>query len=942
MTDYKQTLNLLQTNFPMQAKLAQQEPKILARWQTIDLYKQRGHHAAGRPSFVLHDGPPYANGDIHIGHAVNKALKDIIIRAKFLSGFATPYVPGWDCHGLPIEINVEKKLGKVGSKVSAKVFRQACRVYAAEQLARQCADFKRLGVLGDWEHPYLTMDPRFEANVIRALATIYTKGYLQQGVKPVYWCFDCHSSLAEAEVVYQDKQSPSIDVKFTVVDLPVWLNKFQFDEPTQQGQGDVSLVIWTTTPWTLPANRGVALHPELSYVLVQLGAERLIIARDLVTAVMARYGREDYQVLASAPGAALVMLQLQHPFYAYTVPVVLGEHVTLDAGTGAVHIAPSHGEDDYKLGKQYQLPMDLWVQGNGYFVADLALFGGARIWQAQADVIAALQARHKLVHHTMINHSYPHCWRHKTPLIYRATPQWFINMEHKNLRQQALAVTTAVHWMPTWGQERMVKMLQGRPDWCISRQRSWGVPIPLFVHKHTQQPHPDSSHIMAQVAQLVEQHTIEAWFDAPAAFFGVDASQYDKLNDVLDVWFDAGATHHAVLNQAVQQQWPELRFPADLYLEGSDQYRGWFQSSLLSSVAIHGRAPYQQILTHGFVVDAQGRKMSKSLGNVIAPEKILNSLGADILRLWVALTDYKTEMVISDEVLTRTTDVYRRIRNTIRFLLANTTDFDPQQDMVAITQMLEIDRWVLATAATYQEKILQDYENYTLPFIVQKIQHFCAVELGGFYLDVIKDRQYTCQAHSLARRSAQTAMFHLLEAMVRWIAPVLVFTADEIWQYMPARQAPSVHLALWYKPLAEYALAAQLGAHWEVIIAVRTAVNKQLEKQRQQGKIGAPLEAAVTLFAKGEIKSILVALSDELRFILITSSAIVQDWELKSSDAVSTDLADLAIQVVASPYEKCSRCWHRCRTVDQQADYPGLCSRCVENVAGTGETRRFA
>ncbi|MCH8080186.1 MAG: isoleucine--tRNA ligase, partial [Proteobacteria bacterium] len=681
MSAYKDTLNLPKTDFPMRGNLANREPEILKKWQEMDLYGQIREQQSGKQTFILHDGPPYANGDIHIGHAVNKILKDIIVKSRGLSGFDAPYVPGWDCHGLPIEMMVEKKIGKAGYKVDTHTFRNACRDYAAKQVEKQCVDFQRLGVLGDWHKPYLTMDFKNEANIIRAFGKIVDAGHLHKGSKPVHWCIDCASALAEAEVEYEDKTSPAVDVRFAFVDQEaIWSCT---DEAIQhKGQGDISTVIWTTTPWTLPANQAVCVHPDFEYDLIQCqtenGPQCLLLARELHASVLQRCGIDEYQIIASFNGASLEGLKLQHPFYDREVPVILGKHVTLEAGTGAVHTAPGHGQDDYIIGSQYGLPVDNPVGGNGCFLPETEIFAGEYVFKANAHVIEVLIEKQMLLHHEQLQHSYPHCWRHKTPIIFRATPQWFISMDDNGLRQKALEEIENVEWMPDWGQQRIDGMVRDRPDWCISRQRTWGVPITLFVHKQTGELHPETQRLIEAVAIRVEQGGIDVWFELDKKeLLGKDANDYEKITDTLDVWFDSGVTHASVL-QADER----LAFPADLYLEGSDQHRGWFQSSLLTSVAMNEVAPYQSVLTHGFTVDAQGKKMSKSKGNVVSPQKIMNSLGADILRLWVAATDYSTEMNVSDEILKRMSDAYRRLRNTARYLLANLEGFDPVKDCV--------------------------------------------------------------------------------------------------------------------------------------------------------------------------------------------------------------------------------------------------------------------
>jgi isoleucyl-tRNA synthetase len=794
VTDYKDTLNLPSTDFPMRANLAQREPEMFAAWDRDGLYARVREACAGRPRFVLADGPPYANGDIHIGHAVNKILKDIIVRSRTLAGFDAPYIPGWDCHGLPIELQVEKKIGKVGHEVDARRFREACRAYAAEQVDRQRTDFKRLGVLGDWERPYLTMDYQVEADTVRALGRIIERGHLLKGEKPVHWCVDCGSALAEAEVEYEDKTSHAIDVRFRVEDELDFMRRCTLDDDSD---GPVSVVIWTTTPWTLPANQAVALHPALNYALVRVNDERLLLAADLVEAAMKRYGFDGWQIVGHCTGAALEGVNLHHPFLDRHVPVILGEHVTLEAGTGAVHTAPGHGQDDYLVGRHYGLPVENPVGPDGRFLPGTEFFAGESVHQANGHVIEVLRERGALVVSEKVRHSYPHCWRHKTPIIFRATPQWFISMDQAELRETALAAIRKVQWVPQWGQARIEGMVAGRPDWCISRQRNWGVPIPLFVHTESGRLHPDTPALIEAVAQRIEQAGIEAWFSLdPKELLGGEAANYQKVGDTLDVWFDSGVTHATVTEVR-----KELGLPADLYLEGSDQHRGWFQSSLLTAVAMRGEAPYRAVLTHGFTVDAQGQKMSKSRGNVVAPQKVVDTLGADILRLWVAATDYSAEMAVSDEILKRTADAYRRMRNTARFLLANLAGFDPKRDMLPPEKMLPLDRWAVDQALKVQARVTDAYERYQFHQIYQRVHNFCSVELGSFYLDVIKDRQYTTRADSVARRSAQTAMYHVIEAMVRWLAPILAFTAEEIWREIPGRRGESVLLSTWYEGL---------------------------------------------------------------------------------------------------------------------------------------------
>jgi isoleucyl-tRNA synthetase len=942
--NYKDTLNLPETAFPMRGNLASREPERLRQWQENDLYARMREARRGADQFILHDGPPYANGEIHIGHAVNKVLKDIIIKSKVLSGFDAPYVPGWDCHGLPIELNVEKKKGKAGVKIPVAEFRKACRAYANTQVDKQREDFKRLGIIGDWDRPYLTMDYRFEADILRALGKIIGNGHLQRGFKPVHWCTDCGSALAEAEVEYEDKTSPAIDVRFPVVDEAAWLDRCEIGAGGP-GEGRISVVIWTTTPWTLPANRAVSLHPDLDYALVQCdlgnGPERLLIAEAMREGVMERYGAEDHRVVARCTGSALEGQMLQHPFYDRQVPVIVGDHVTTEAGTGAVHTAPGHGQEDYVVGSRYNLPVDNPVGPDGKFIEDTELFAGEHVFNANGHVLEVLQERGALVHAEKLRHSYPHCWRHKTPIIFRATAQWFINMDQAGLRKQALDEIKKVRWMPDWGQARIEGMVESRPDWCISRQRNWGVPIALFVDKDSQEPHPDSRRLIEEVAKRVEREGLHAWFDLdPAELLGEEADRYVKVTDTLDVWFDSGVTHHCVLESR-----DELRFPADLYLEGSDQHRGWFQSSLLTSVAMRGVAPYRQVLTHGFTVDAEGRKMSKSRGNVVAPQKVVNSLGADILRLWVAATDYRNEMSVSDEILKRMGDSYRRMRNTARFLLANLAGFDPARDILPPEKMLPLDRWAVDRARRLQQLIVAAYESYEFHLIYQKVHNFCSVDMGAFYLDVIKDRQYTTQKDSIARRSAQTAMYRIIEAMVRWLAPILSFTADEIWEHIPGERSGSVFTAHWYDALYGMADDEDMGpAFWERVMRVRAAVNRELEKLRNDKTIGSSLDAEVDLYCDDDTAALLGRLGDELRFVLITSYARVHPLGGKPDHAVDGELSDgeLWIAATASEHAKCPRCWHHREDIGSNAEHPELCDRCVENVAGGGEQRRYA
>lgn len=936
MTDYKQTLNLPKTKFSMKANLGQREPERLKKWQAMDLYATQQAQQADRPMFVLHDGPPYANAAIHLGTGLQKILKDIVMKSKVMSGFHVPYVPGWDCHGLPIELNVEKKVGKAGAKLSHEAFRKACREYATKQVAVQKEDFQRLGVFGEWQNPYLTMNQSYEADEMRALATIIENGHFERGQKPVHWCIECGSALAEAEVVYKDKDSPAIDVGFFAVTPGDFAKAFGLNDALD----NVIVPIWTTTPWTLPANQAVSMNPNFDYVLIrcELAGQRrhLVMAKALIDSVMTRYGVSDYQVLAEVKGEALESLQLQHPFIDRVVPITLGDHVTIEAGTGNVHTAPAHGLDDYAIGGRYHLPEDNPVDSRCCFVEGTPLVGGQHVFKANPIIVEALRESGHLLHDETINHSYPHCWRHKKPLIFRATPQWFVSMDKNGLRAQALEAVKTVRWHPTWGEQRITNMIETRPDWCISRQRTWGVPIAVFIHRDTGEAHPDSAALMRRVADIVEEKGIDAWYELNAAdLLGDDADAYEKVTDTLDVWLDAGVSHACVLAKR-----DELRLPADLYFEGSDQYRGWFQSSILTSLAMHGHAPTKQIVTHGYVVDGHGHKMSKSVGNVLAPKELVKQLGADVLRLWVSSSDFTDDIRQSDEIFKRCSDAYRRIRNTARFLISNLYDFDPAKDLLPGDQLVALDRWAIVAAKQLQEKIITAYEEYHFQSIYQMVHNFCTVEMGSFYLDIIKDRLYTAASNSVARRSAQTAMYHILEAFVRWMAPILCYTADEIWEYIPGDREASVFLAEWYHGFDEVAVADDID--WGQLIPLRDAVNKVLETHRQAGEIGSGLDASVSVYANSSLYPELQKLQDELRFVLITSDAVAKPLEEAVEAASATDIEGVKVLVSVSPHEKCERCWQRREAVGQNAAHETLCERCVDNIDSDGEERQFA
>ncbi len=939
--DYKATLHLPATDFPMRGDLPKREPDTLARWESQGLYAQLRENAKGRPLFVLHDGPPYANGAIHLGHAVNKILKDIIVKSKYLAGFDAPYIPGWDCHGLPIEIAIEKKFGKVGVKLDAVEFRQKCREYAESQIDLQRRDFKRLGVIGDWDNPYKTLDFRFEANEIRALAKIVANGHLTRGVKPVHWCFDCGSALAEAEIEYADKVSPAVDVAYAARDAQAVAQAFGADVPADV---EIALPIWTTTPWTLPASLAISIGGELEYALVEGPAHDgkrrwLVLADALAARALQRYGVTDVVVHARVKGGALEGLLFAHPFYdTRDIPVLLGDHVSAEDGTGAVHTAPGHGQEDYVVSKQYGL-LDKYtaaqlnpVDGRGvYLPSTPAAHGvelaGLHIWKANDVIVDVLKQSGVLLAFSKMEHSYPHCWRHKTPIAFRATPQWFISMEQAHLRADALEAIKQVGWFPQWGEARIAGMVDGRPDWTISRQRTWGVPIALFVHRETGESHPRSVELMRAVADRVEQGGVDVWYTLDAAeLLGDEAKDYDKITDILDVWFDSGVTHEGVLLER------GLGKPADLYLEGSDQHRGWFQSSLLTGVAIDRQAPYKQCLTHGFTVDEHGRKMSKSLGNGIEPQDIMKTLGADILRLWIASADYSNEMSLSQEILKRNADAYRRLRNTARFLLSNLNGFDPARDLVAPADMVALDRWIVHRAFDVQEKIKAAYDRYDFAEIVQALLNFCSVDLGSLYLDVTKDRLYTMREDSRGRRSAQSAMYRIAEAFVRWIAPVLSFTADEMWGYLPGERTGNVLFATWYDGLAPLSADAALNAaDFDQLLVLREQVAKVLEPMRANGLIGAALEAEIAVSVNAATAAKWQPLADELRFFFISGDVTVSE--------VSAD----EVFVLATPTtkSKCVRCWHHRADVGAHAEHPELCGRCVSNIDGAGETREW-
>jgi isoleucyl-tRNA synthetase len=957
MADHKDTLNLPDTPFPMRGDLAKREPQWVADWKARDVYGAIRAASKGRPKFILHDGPPYANGDIHIGHAVNKILKDVIVKSRNMAGFDAPYVPGWDCHGMPIEREIEKQHGK---NLAVDKTQSLCRAYATTQIERQKADFMRLGVLGEWDNPYKTMHYKTEADEIRVLGRILEKGYVYRGLKPVNWCFDCQSALAEAEVEYADKKDIAIDVGFPFAEPDKVAAAFGLERlPREDGR----IVIWTTTPWTIPSNQALNLHPEIRYALVDTPKGLLILAADLVERNLERWGidKAAARTIATAPGAALAGIAFRHPLaardpgYERLSPVYLGDYVTLDTGTGVVHSAPAYGVEDFISCKTHGMTDDQIltpVMADGRYAGSLPLFGGLSIWDANPKIVTALEEAGSLLKSEGYGHSYMHCWRHKTPIIYRASTQWFAAMDAppgygdakpaESLRETALRAVDATKFYPAWGKQRLYSMIANRPDWTLSRQRQWGVPMPFLVHKETGRLHPRTPDLLEAVARRVEQEGIEAWqridVAALAAEVGLDdAAQYDKVRDTLDVWFDSGSTFQTVMGgpggetNGMGSHGPQSRYPADLYLEGSDQHRGWFHSSLLVSCMVNGRAPYEGLLTHGFVVDGHGRKMSKSVGNVIAPQKVSDTLGAEILRLWVASTDYSGELSISDEILKRVVEAYRRIRNTLRFLLANTSDFDPARDALPVAEWVEIDRYAIARAAEVQAAVLEDYARFEFHLGVPRIMTFCSEDLGGFYLDVLKDRLYTTGRDSRSRRSAQNALWHITQGLLRMMAPILSFTAEEAWRILhPADPTVFIHTYYDYPAIDD---GAALLSRWSALRGIRAGVLKALEDAREAKTIGSSLQAEVAIAAAGDKHDLLASLGDDLRFVLITSSATLTRV---------ADPAAEAVEVKASNHAKCGRCWHYRADVGIDAGRPDLCGRCVDNLDGPGETRRFA
>ena len=930
MSDYKDTLNLPQTAFAMKANLPNREPEILSYWEEIDLYGLLKEEGKTKEKFILHDGPPYANGELHIGHAINKTLKDLIIKTQTLNGKYAPYTPGWDCHGLPIELNVEKKVGKAGHKVSKEDFRDACRKYASSQIDIQRDQFKRLGVIGDWENPYISMDFNYEANIVRSLGKIIDNGYLVRGEKPVHWCVDCGSALAEAEVEYKDKVSLAIDFGFPFNQKDL-LKAFGYESDI-----DTLIMSWTTTPWTLPGNVALTIRQDFIYSVIETELNgrklNLIIAKDLVKSCIERLGITKYSEKASCKGKDLEGFEARHPYLDRSSKIILGDHVTTEAGTGIVHTAPGHGLEDYQVAMKYKLEVINPVKNNGTFKEDISGLEGMFAMKANEKVLELLDEAGSLFHSEDYDHSYPHCWRHKTPLMFRATPQWFIGMDRNDLLEKAKSTVDSVDWKPDWGQARMPGMLEDRPDWCISRQRTWGVPIPLILNKETSELHPDMQNLIEKIALKIEEQGLNAWYSMELSELIEDHGDYEKIDDCLDVWFDSGVSHSCVLNH-----FEDLQFPADVYLEGSDQHRGWFQSALLTSVAMYEEAPYREVITHGFVIDSDGQKMSKSIGNTTSPKEIWNSKGADVLRIWIASTDYRKEMVFSQEILKNCSDAYRRIRNTIRFLLGNLNDFSDQKIPKGF-ELAELDNYMISRTKSLQEEIVEDYNNYQFHRAFQKILNFCTNDLGGFYLDVLKDRLYTCAQDSQARISSQIALNVILESLLRWISPILCFTAEEAYkQFKP--EGKSVHLLSWFKDWPEPQEASISKEDWDLVFEIRSEVNKCIEKARNSNLIGSSLDAEVQIHCTEKIQKVLSKFKDELRFIFITSDINLSD-DINKGEL--TDIEDLTISVIKSENKKCERCWHSRPEVGTIKNHETLCSRCVENIEGGGEIRNFA
>ena len=924
--EYKETLNLPKTDFPMKGNLPHREPEILKKWDEKSIYHRNLEQSENKKQYILHDGPPYANGDIHIGHAVNKILKDFIIKSKIMSGYHVPFIPGWDCHGLPIELQVEKKYGKAKFRDNPKGFILACREFAEKQIKKQKEDFIRLGIFGTWDKPYTSMDKEIESEIVNSLSKMIKNGHIYYGSKPVHWCIESSSALAEAEVEYKDITSHAVCVNFKV------LNKKDISLHEKLDKDfDVYIPIWTTTPWTLPANRAVALSSSIDYSFVKIKDRYLILAKNLIASVMDKSNISNYEILLSINNEDFSKLELQHPFYDFKVPAIIADHVTDENGTGAVHIAPGHGTDDYLAGKKYNLEIYNPVDDYGRFYESLPIFGGKKIRECNDEIIELLKENKSLLFSENYEHSYPHCWRYKTPLIFRATPQWFMSMDNSGLRKSIQKEIPIINWLPSWGQDRIFNMIEGRPDWCLSRQRNWGVPLPLFLHKESNELHPDTQTILNKASEIIKDGNIEAWIDYDKKLLVKDIESYTEVKDTLDVWFDSGVTHQSVLkNRGIEET-------ADLYLEGSDQHRGWFQSSLITSHAMYGKSPYKNVLTHGFVVDKDGQKMSKSIGNIISPQKIIKDKGADILRLWVAMTDYSKEMTISDEIIKRVSESYRRIRNTSKFLLSNISDYDGTE--IDLDNMVQIDKWIIHKAKKLNIQIQKDYSEFKFHKLIQDIINFCTLELGGYYLDIIKDRLYTSKSDGLSRRSAQKTCHILISYLNSWIAPILTFTAEEIYSKMPNAK-DSIYLTEWFD--IDFSMDDHEIDIYDSLYSIKPFVSRMIEEARNDNKVGSSLECKLDLICNDKLYQNINNISDELKFVFIVSECTLRLGNENDSYSIDKNPYKLSISISKSQNNKCERCWHLNETVGTIEDHPTICRRCSDNVYGDGECRKFA
>ncbi|AHG60221.1 isoleucine--tRNA ligase [Buchnera aphidicola] len=939
MDDYKKTLNLPDTKFSMRGNLTQKEPIILKNWYENDLYKLIRKKKEGKKIFFLHDGPPYANGNIHIGHAVNKILKDIIIKFKNISGFDAPFIPSWDCHGLPIEQKVEEGILDKNKKISTSTFQKKCRQYAINQVKTQKEDFIRLGVLGDWENPHLTMDFKNEANIIRTLSCIIEKKYLYQDFKPIHWCLQCTSSLSEAEIEYSKKKSDSIIVALKSEQNSILRKLFNCSLLNKK---EIYLPIWTTTPWTLPASQAITLHPDFEYQLIETQKWNIIVAKELVNHLFKILKIKKWKVINSLLGKNLEYIKFLHPFLKnISLPVILGKHVNLESGTGAVHTAPDHGPDDYTISKKYNIKTKHLVDVQGNYIDNIhTKLNGINILKANEIIIKILVDYNILLHYETLTHSYPHCWRHKTPIIYRATPQWFINIDQRHLRNNSLKEIKKVSWIPEWGESRIKELIKKRPDWCISRQRKWGVPMSIFIHKKTGKIHPETSILMEIIAKKVEIEGIQAWWNIDLReILGKEHSSYIQIFDILDVWFESGNTHTSIKYKNKKY----TKNSADMYLEGSDQHRGWFMSSLIISTLINGKAPYSNVLTHGFVIDGKGQKMSKSIGNTISPNQIIKTLGADILRLWVASSNYCNDISISDEILKNASDTYRRIRNTARFLIASISDFKPEKHIIDRDKMLSLDKWAIGQTKIVQEEIIEFYKNYNFHAVVQRLMYFCSIEMGSFYLDIIKDRQYTFKKNSQERRSCQTAIYYIIQSLVRWIAPILSFTANEIWDYLPEKSSKYVFTEEWFDKLFHLNQDDLFNYQfWNEIINIKNEINKFLEEEIKNKNINNSLEASIILYVLPKLFKKLTILNKELKFIFLTSDAQVKLYDSAPINTKkSKTLSFFKISLKKIKKQKCLRCWHYAIDIKKNIKNSNICNRCILNTQGNGEKRKF-